>query len=101
MGSPKSISINLLQEEIKNELNKYAERLVEGVNKIAEDTAKELKINTKNVKDPEYRLTHLLANGHKKRNGGTVKGNTYLHKNTEEAKKKFISGVKELVRNGC
>lgn len=126
----KKISISNLSDEIQTELNKYAGSIIGDIKKLAEETTKELEENTKRdspvrtgeykkhisykktyesatairytwyVKDPEYRLTHLIAKDHKKRNGGTVKGNNYLSKNVDLAEKNFIKGVEQIIQNG-
>ena len=61
-------------------------------------------------KDPEYRLTHLLAKGHRLVVGtgkgnkipkevGKINGNEFLSKNVIEAERKFVKGVKEIIAN--
>ena len=52
------------------------------------------------VKDPEYRLTHLIKNGHQTRNGGRTKSNDFIDKNYKKAEKNFEEKVKEVVTNG-
>lgn len=129
MGINNNITITQLSTKMQEILNQYAGNVTEKVKTLAKDTAVELTKNTKRdspvktgeykrhisykktretstsavytwyVKDPEYRLTHLLANGHAKRNGGRVQGNSYLSENVIEAEKKFVSGVKEIVAN--
>ena len=60
------------------------------------------------VKDPEYRLTHLISKGHRLVVGtgpgnkipkevGKTKSNDYLSRNVIEAEKKFVKGVKEII----
>ena len=62
------------------------------------------------VKDPEYRLTHLIAKGHKLIVGsgphnrtpkqiGTTKANDFLEKHVIDAQKKFIKGVKKIIES--
>ncbi len=53
------------------------------------------------VKSPEYRLTHLIANGHAKRGGGRVEGNFPLARDIEKAEKDFENGVKEIIKDEC
>ena len=47
------------------------------------------------VKDPEYRLTHLIKNGHQTRNGGRTKGNDFIEKNYSKAEKELEKRISE------
>jgi hypothetical protein len=58
------------------------------------------KVNTWYVKDPEYRLTHLIKNGHVTRKGGRTKKNDFIDKNYEKLEKDFEKEVKEVIQNG-
>ena len=52
------------------------------------------------VKDPEYRLAHLLNNGHFAKNKKTfIKGDKHISKNEYKAVKEFEKRVKEVVSN--
>ncbi len=129
MGVNNNIDITKLSPKMQEMLNSYAGKITEKVKVLAKETATDLAKNTKKdspvrtgkykrhisvektketstkaiytwfVKDPEYRLTHLIANGHAKRNGGRTKGNDYLSKNVIEAEKNFMNGVKEIIEN--
>ena len=49
------------------------------------------------VKDPEYRLTHLIKNGHQTKNGGRTKGNDFIDKNFSKAEKELESKIGEIL----
>lgn len=74
--------------------------------KTIKDTPNE-KVNVWYVRNPEYRLTHLIKDSHKiknKPNGrsyGKTKGNDFLNKNYEALEKEYLNGVKEVIKNGC
>ena len=52
------------------------------------------------VKDPEYRLTHLLKNGHQTRKGGRTKAQDFITNNYNNVEEKYIKGVEEVIKNG-
>ncbi len=58
------------------------------------------KINAWYVKDPEYRLTHLIKNGHATKNGGRTKGNDFISNNYDKLEKDYTDKVKEVIKNG-
>ena len=58
------------------------------------------KVNTWFVKDPEYRLTHLIKNGHAKRNGGRTKAQDFITPNYNKLEEKFEEGIKEVIERG-
>lgn len=58
------------------------------------------KVNTWHVKDPEYRLTHLIKNGHAKRNGGRTKAQDFITPNYDKLEKNFDEGIKEVISRG-
>lgn len=131
MGINNNINITQLSPKMQEMLEQYAGKITNKVKILAKNTAEELTKNTEKdspvstgdykrhisykktretstsavytwyVKDPEYRLTHLLSNGHKTQKGGKVDGNTYLSKNVIEAEKNFLKGVKEVLENEC
>ena len=67
--------------------------------KTTKDTAN-IKINTWYVKDPEYRLTHLIKNGHATKNGGRTKGNDFILNNYDKLEKEYENRIKEVIKNG-
>lgn len=129
MGVNNKIDVTKLSPKMQEMLNQYASKITDKVKVLAKETATELTKNTKKdspkltgeykrhisckktketstnavytwyVKDPEYRLTHLLTNGHATRNGGRTKSNPYLSKNVIDAENKYVKGVKEIIEN--
>ena len=51
------------------------------------------------VKEPDYRLTHLLEKGHKSRNGGMVKARKHLAPVEQWVQEEFEKRVREAVQN--
>ena len=140
MGINNNIKITQLSPKIQEILNKNAATITNKVKILAKDTTIELTKNTKRdsptktreykkhitykktretstsavytwyVKDPEYRLTHLISKGHRLVVGtgphnsvpkevGKTKSNDYLSKNVIEAENRFVKGVKEIIEN--
>lgn len=140
MGIDSNISITQLSSKIQEILNENAATITSKVKVLAKDTAVELTKNTKRdsptktreykkhitykktretstsavytwyVKEPEYRLTHLISNGHRLVVGtgahnsipkevGKTKSNDFLSKNVTDAENKFFKGVKEIIEN--
>lgn len=47
----------------------------------------------------EYRLTHLLVNGHQLRQGGRTKGDPFLENALESVADEYIKGIEEAVKD--
>jgi hypothetical protein len=52
------------------------------------------------VKGSDYRLTHLLNNGHALRNGGRVEGTHFIQKASDPITKQYLEAVEEIIKNG-
>ena len=52
------------------------------------------------VKGSDYRLSHLLENGHAKRNGGRVEGTHFIQKASDPILEQYIKAVEEVIKNG-
>ena len=52
------------------------------------------------VNGPDYRLSHLLENGHAKRNGGRVEGTHFIQKATDPILEQYLKAVEEVIKNG-
>lgn len=122
-----AIKISSLGKEIQNTLNLYHQDITNQVKIVTKEVANELGKNTKNdapirtgeykkniavkktnetnrgvtytwyVKDPEYRLSHLIAKGHKLKNGKESKKNDFIEKNEKIAVETYEKRVKEVI----
>ncbi len=52
------------------------------------------------VEGSDYRLSHLLENGHATRDGGRVEGTHFIAKASEPIIADYIAKVEEAIRNG-
>ena len=52
------------------------------------------------VKGSEYRLSHLLENGHATRNGGRTKAYHFIKNASDPILEDYVSAVEEVCRNG-
>lgn len=51
-------------------------------------------------KNSNYRLTHLLVNGHALRDGGHTQGNDFLEKAVAEIEVDYVKAIEEVIKNG-
>lgn len=52
------------------------------------------------VKGSDYRLSHLLNNGHQLRNGGRYEGTNFIGKASDTILKEYEKKVEEVIKNG-
>lgn len=52
------------------------------------------------VKGSDYRLSHLLENGHVSRNGGRVEGTHFIKKASDPIIEQYLQAVEEVIKNG-
>ncbi len=52
------------------------------------------------VDGSDYRLSHLLENGHAKRNGGRVNGTHFIEKASDPILEEYEAKVEEIISNG-
>lgn len=52
------------------------------------------------VNDPDYRLSHLLENGHALRNGGRVEGTHFIQNAADPILEAYVKAIEEAVKNG-
>lgn len=52
------------------------------------------------VRGSNYRLSHLLENGHALRNGGRTRGTHFIENATEPILASYLKTVEEIVKNG-
>ena len=52
------------------------------------------------VKGSDYRLSHLLNNGHALKNGGRYPGTNFIGKAVDNILQPYINAVEEAVKNG-
>lgn len=51
-------------------------------------------------KNSNYRLTHLLVDGHALQGGGRTRGNDFLEKAVAEIEKDYVKAIEEVIKNG-
>lgn len=52
------------------------------------------------VDGPDYRLSHLLENGHALRNGGRVEGTHFIANASDPILLQYLQAVEEVIKNG-
>lgn len=52
------------------------------------------------VDGPDYRLSHLLENGHALRNGGRVPGSHFIKNASDPIIEQYLQAVEEVCKNG-
>lgn len=52
------------------------------------------------VKGSDYRLSHLLNDGHAKKNGGRVEGTKFITKAADEIETAYLENLKQAIENG-
>lgn len=52
------------------------------------------------VAGSDYRLSHLLENGHALRNGGRVEGSHFIERASDSILKEYTQAVEEVINNG-
>lgn len=52
------------------------------------------------VAGSDYRLSHLLNNGHALRNGGRTTGTHFIEKASDPILEEFFNAVEEVIKNG-
>ena len=52
------------------------------------------------VDGPDYRLSHLLENGHALRDGGRVPGTHFIENASDPILEQYIQAVEEVIKNG-
>ena len=52
------------------------------------------------VDGPDYRLSHLLEDGHALKNGGRVEGTHFIQKAEDPIIESYLNAVEEVIKNG-
>lgn len=117
LGQAIEQELTLYHREVLNKVNKAGETAIKALVKKTKVTAPKLtgrfrkNIASKTtvgqrgnrylwyVKAPDYRLTHLLVNGHAKQNGGRVDGDPFLQNALNEVLPEYEHAVEEAITN--
>lgn len=113
--------LKLYSEEVTNKLKKQAAKSMRELVKETKATApvgyrkkhykssiksKKLKEDTRGityvwyVAGSDYRLSHLLEDGHATRNGGRVEGTHFIRNATDRVIRDYEKAVEEAIKNG-
>lgn len=124
-----NISIEQLSRQIANELSKYSQDIVEGIDTSSEETAKKAvkKLKDTSPKDSKkyskgwkvktdknygqansltiynknkHQLTHLLEHGHAKAGGGRVEAKPHIGPVEQDVIKEFVAEVERVIKGG-
>lgn len=104
-------------EGIKKEAKKSMDRLVKETKATApvgkrqkhyRDSIKSKKVSENDrsvsylwyVEGSDYRLSHLLENGHALRNGGRTRGTHFIKNASDPILEEYIQAVEEVIENG-
>ena len=125
-----SITVDQLSEEIRTTLENYNKVVVDGTKQKAKESMDRLvkqtkatapkhrtryvnHISSKQTRDDnfgaeytwyvtgsEYRRSHLLENGHAKKNGGRVAGTHFIKNASDPILEEYVRAVEEVIQNG-
>lgn len=125
-----TINIDQLSDEITNMLENYNRDIINGTKQKAKESMDQLVRDTKAtapknrpryykhisskktrddtfgaeytwyVKGSEYRLSHLLENGHATKDGDRVQGTHFIKNASDPIINEYVRAVEELIRNG-
>lgn len=125
-----TVTVDQLSEEIRTTLENYNKVVIDGTKQKAKESMDRLVKETKAtapkhrpkyyksisskqtrndnfgaeytwyVKGSEYRLSHLLENGHATRDGGRVAGTHFIKNASDPILEEYVKAVEEVIQNG-